>query len=584
MEKTKWYVKYQDTLIAISCVTIVCILSALCFDFYFDLNDDVYIKSVTSGTYNGTPASHNIQMLYPLSLILSILYRILPDVVWYSLLLAGCNYGALYLIMKPLLVRTRKTVSKVVLAVGSTLLFTGFLFYDLIFVQYTVTAAILTATATFRFYLEPEAERTVDFIKKNIGNILLLLLAFCIRSEMLLLLLPMVAVAGFCKWMTVEEVDGERSLFARDKWQKYPGIFAIIVAGLGMIYLCNAIAYASPSWSAFMEFFDGRTNLYDYQVIPPYEGNEAFYQSISMDKTEVDLLISYNFSLDEKLDGKMLEQIAQYAKECKNAGADFRARLRQAFIDYKYHALHETDMPWNIAVLIFYFLVLFMMQVTHKYSYVWKLCLLGAVRSALWMYICLGNRAPGRITHSLYFMELSILAVFLFQLCRKTGIFMKTMIVSVCTLLGVVLLYQNGQTATGEYATKEMAQERWDTLEEYCKNNRDGFYFVDLYSGVGYSEKLFSGWKNESVNYELLGGWIVKSPLMYDKFHNFGIKDSLSGMTEGEKVFVIANPDKTLSDIVNYIHGQGISGTFAKEDSIVLNGQEVFTVYRWMTE
>ena len=38
-------------------------------------------------------------------------------------------------------------------------------------------------------------------------------------------------------------------------------------------------------------------------------------------------------------------------------------------------------------------------------SILWKLCFLFAVRSALWMYILMGERFPDRITHSLYFME-----------------------------------------------------------------------------------------------------------------------------------------------------------------------------------
>lgn len=56
-------------------------------------------------------------------------------------------------------------------------------------------------------------------------------------------------------------------------------------------------------------------------------------------------------------------------------------------------------------------------------SILWKLCLLFAVRSALWMYILMGERFPDRITHSLYFMEFVVLAGILFGLImQKRGL------------------------------------------------------------------------------------------------------------------------------------------------------------------
>ena len=47
------------------------------FDFYYDLNDDVLIKDILSGVYTGTPEGHTMQLLYPLGLLLSLLYRCL---------------------------------------------------------------------------------------------------------------------------------------------------------------------------------------------------------------------------------------------------------------------------------------------------------------------------------------------------------------------------------------------------------------------------------------------------------------------------------------------------------------------------
>ena len=59
----------------------------LLFDFYFDLNDDVLMKDILSGAYTGTPAGHNIQMLYPVSALISLFYRLFRGADWYGIFL-----------------------------------------------------------------------------------------------------------------------------------------------------------------------------------------------------------------------------------------------------------------------------------------------------------------------------------------------------------------------------------------------------------------------------------------------------------------------------------------------------------------
>lgn len=53
------------------CVLLFVALS-FCFDFYYDLNDDVLMKDILAGVYTGVPEGHNIQMLYPISLFISL--------------------------------------------------------------------------------------------------------------------------------------------------------------------------------------------------------------------------------------------------------------------------------------------------------------------------------------------------------------------------------------------------------------------------------------------------------------------------------------------------------------------------------
>lgn len=52
-------------------VTMMLIIGSL-FDYYYDLNDDGLMKDILAGVYTGTPEGHNIQMLWPVSALISV--------------------------------------------------------------------------------------------------------------------------------------------------------------------------------------------------------------------------------------------------------------------------------------------------------------------------------------------------------------------------------------------------------------------------------------------------------------------------------------------------------------------------------
>ena len=72
----------------------ICLLFAILgagFTFYYDLNDDVLIKDIVSGAYTGNPSAYTNQLLYPIACFISILYKTVPALPWYGLVLCGCQ-------------------------------------------------------------------------------------------------------------------------------------------------------------------------------------------------------------------------------------------------------------------------------------------------------------------------------------------------------------------------------------------------------------------------------------------------------------------------------------------------------------
>ena len=68
-------------------------------------------------------------------------------------------------------------------------------------------------------------------------------------------------------------------------------------------------------------------------------------------------------------------------------------------------------------------------------------------------------------------------------------------------------------------------------LEASCGNfvgcakneNEDNFYFEDVYSTVAFSQKMFANVNNTFANYDILGGWMCKSPLYQAKLKQYHI-------------------------------------------------------------
>ena len=90
-------------------VVLVMLFSALAGDYYFDLNDDVLMKDILSGAYTGIPEGNNIQMLYPISAFISVLYRIVRGLDWYGIFLCFLQALCVFVITYKILEISKET-------------------------------------------------------------------------------------------------------------------------------------------------------------------------------------------------------------------------------------------------------------------------------------------------------------------------------------------------------------------------------------------------------------------------------------------------------------------------------------------
>ena len=545
------YRKYENMILAVLLLVLIGVFVAIRYDYYYALNDDVLIKDIISGRYMGRPASRNNQMLYPLSLAFSLIYKILPGVPWYALFEWGCHFGCLLLIVWRSLRFCRNSYTKWLLCVVEGLLIIGFFMEHLVFSQYTITSGLLAGTALFLFVTEKGTE---NLLTRSIPSIVLIVLAFLLRSEMLLLMLPFICVAGIYRWSC------ETKIFTSKNFRIYLGVFGCILAGLAVSFIVDFIGYSGEDWKDFRAYFDARTTLYDYTGIPVYEQNQKFYDSNEISKNQYDLLQNYNYGLDDEINTPMLEKVSAYAKGIQEG---LLSRVKLGLIRYRYRITNLDAYPYCLLAALGYILGILALHRKNKGRIAFTLTFLFAVRSVIWVYILMTNRIPVRITHPLYFVEFLLLAsVYLTEFLaedrkEKERTYKSIFAIVLCFLLGSCITAYGIKTTDeqiGQAAENNVANY---ALQSYCAKNPDNFYFLDVYSSIHFTEKMFEN-KGGVSNYELLGGWICNSPIYREKLQNFGIYSVEEAFLTLDNVYLIQDTEGSFEWINEYFSQKGL--------------------------
>ncbi len=591
--------KKENCILTLLFLGILLLVSAIRYDYYFDLNDDVLMKDILAGVYTGDPEGHNIQMLWLISALISVFYRVVRVLPWYGMFLCFCHFLSIGLIVHRSLSLTEQMEAfgkKIRLLKGflflTELFFAlSFLMPHLVCAQYTVTCSMLAAAAAFLFLTTDITLPAGAFIRRNIGTVLLVFLAYLIRSEMLLLLLPLICAAGVIKWSM------EKKIFTREHMIKYLSVIGLILLSVGIGQGTHKIAYGSSEWQKFNEFFDNRTELYDFQILPEYEANKEFYESIGLTEMERELLANYNFGLDEEIDEDLVLKVADYAASIRQAERPFQQNLLDSLkSDYRrmcYGSSHnESDYPWNYMVILAYVAVLVLSLMDREKKLparigfaALRLGFLFAVRMTLWLWLIMRDRVPVRISHSMYFMELCILFAFGLILwikmaaddrSRKTGSVAGVICLAAVLLYSVMALPFTIRSLDFDTQAKAERNLPYQELYQYLRQQSDDFYFIDVYSSVGYTEKMFVDVDNSLANYDIMGGWACKSPLQRKKLAAFGISNMEEALLTQDNVYYVQEKGADTRWLIRYYRDHGREITLIREKALA--GFEIYSL------
>lgn len=566
---------------------------AIVFDFYYDLNDDTLIKDIVSGAYTGTPSGYSVQLLYPLSWLIALLYKVVPNVAWYGLFLCVCQFGTIILIAIRLTMIFKTIKGRVMALLAELFLFFGLFLRELVIVQYSVTAGMCMMCAIFLFITSGSPGKK----RRNAIPLFLVVLAFMIRTEVCLMLMPFVLYAGLFQWASEEKI------FTGANFRKYLLLIGGALLGMLAVFSLDMLAYHGNEWSSFRDFFDARTKLYDFYDIPGYEQNKDFYEMVGLSRESYTLLENYNFALDESIDTWLLESMAEHQKGQLNNTFGFVSKnsVREALWLYKDRLLkHLTaaDLAVAAAYVIYVLFVLIPAAQNREFwrtfrRLVPKIALLLVIRSVLWLYLYMADRVLARVTMPLLMTELACITGFwlkdMQRLTRtderkKKGVTATTVYLLVIFMLAAAFAV-NFMRVSSEYEARAAADKRWYAFMDYCRQNAKEYYVMDVYSatsyeGASYAEKMFWNVDNSYKNYDFCGGWMAKSPLARQKLADKGFRDMQSALLSRKGVYFVAAPDRDMQWMEAYYAKRGIGVECRRADEIRTDSNETaFVVY-----
>ena len=126
--------------------------------------------------------------------------------------------------------------------------------------------------------------------------------------------------------------------------------------------------------------------------------------------------------------------------------------------------------------------------------------------------------------------------------------------------------------AAADQDVRAQVNQDWYAIDEYCREREGNFYFEDVYSTVSFSQKMFAGDANTYANYDILGGWMSKSPLYREKLARYDMKEADMALLGKDNVYLIISDreaaEQGLDWITMHYASRGIDVSVQESDRV----------------
>lgn len=541
---------------------LIFILVPLAFFFAMDIpfvffnNDDFFLKQIASGELTGTPETHLLHIGYFTGVILSILYRILPGVPWYGILLFSYGYLSIILPIYFFSQYIEKKLSRIICSVLCVGIALSFLSIHLISIQYTTITGIVCASSLAFFYLAEETEDTKTYLKNTIPGFITFFLALELRNKACIMFLPMYFFLILSKYLK------NRKLF-KPLFSYAVLLFILLMISFG----AEKIAYSSHDWNDFKTYNTTRENIVDYTVFPDYDRHSETYEELGISyQSYVAANSHYLLLLDDNINAGSLQALE---KLLPGPSVNIKDMCKSL---WERHIHSHMDRPLNLIVYLVYFFTVIFILISEKKKLLWDVLAILGGRSVIWIYLAYIGRSLPRVTQGIYVAELLMLLSIIFGnrlWCIKSRK-KKILQYALCSALIISLLcatikwgIPNTRITIGNSQAMLSHSNMYQEIRLYFAENNENLYLLDTLSFSYFTENIFEETSVSHNNFVSLGGWPANSPWTDSVLEQYGYDSYEQAVLEGNNVFfVFMNTKEASYDYLNDYFNEKHPGTF----------------------
>ena len=507
----------------------------------YSTNDDRMIAEIVSGQFTGTPESYGIQMTYGFTWFLSKLYEITRSFNWYGILLIGAQIFSFGTILYRLQSFSEKWVNKLLLIVTAVAAFLAVWLKVYVQLTYTTTAAFVGLAAIF-WYATSKSDWKNVLMVGILANI-----AFSIRPNIFYMLIPATGLVYL--WKLIGKKDLKKLTI---------GAPFMILAVTAVLFVVNAAAYSKEGWKQFYDFFDVRTNVYDYYDLLPYNEYLELYEPYGISEEEFNMIRVYNYTVLDDLPKEFFPEYIEAVKELeKEQGITFVTKTADAVKIFVTDVFASTYGFENNVLFVLAAVLLMLLIWKKNYGLAIYLMIQSAVICVLWLYFTYWGRAIERIQMTMSLIFLAVILHMLFEM-KELEICCKEMIVRVTSVGAIVLLCVGSVKNFTFYRHDNLAKAYWyddvRKIKEYCAEDPDRLYYMDIATMTElYGNCTIKNNEPEYINYISLGDWSAYCPHYEKKLKNNGVDNIAKSITD-ENTYVIMLHNYQLGCMKEYLN------------------------------
>lgn len=547
------------------------IISVICGLFFYNhfsieyyINDDTAMRNIASGSYTGEPDGHLIFIQYVLGFVISVLYKAMPIIDWYGLILFSLHFICLMFILNRVL-KEVKGKNRIFLWFAAGI---AFFMIDIPHIvsnfQFTTTAAVCGATALFLFISMPKGLSGRKYILACLPIGFLAVMSFCVRDKVLFMMIPMAVIVWAYRIIQEKDINGAVRRY----------ILFCVSVGVAVLAIMavERIAYSSPEWKEYEEFNSARSKILDYYGYPEYEEHSEIYEDLNISREEYELLTHYALRFSSDFTFEQYIQLADYAQEVyeeENPLSERFGEIIKNTVNYSLNVMYSGKLA---IVLVLYLFIAIVGLLRGKYKMLLLLTAIFICREAIYFYLILMNRFPNRIHDSLILCDFAIIAGYMLRcgiLCDLK--LPKNKVTSLVS--GLILCILGMSTYLPYYGYRNSTEEDTDEIvNEYCTENElGGRYVLDSNGFVVGRDEFTIIRENTYINYLTMYGWTCNSALYLEKAERMGMLSIDKALLEDD-VYLIETADAVAVDmaaiIIDYYESIGIEVGYRVVDKI----------------